>query len=709
MLSALMSASGRSRERFVQTWAETLAGVGPVSVNAAEQGQRLRALAARLVAALAADPFEARAGFEIGEGLVAAHLSSSVALDQTMRLIGEHLAEQADPACVDRHSRVAALQGKVAAGYTHAAQRLLLDEQQQLRDAMSEAQAQVEARFRALFAGAAVGMGICEVSGRILEVNQALADLLGYSIEELRQFNVRQFAHPDDAPETWISFAQIARGEKSHARREKCFFRKDGSSIYTDMTTSLLRDSDGRPLYMVSIMQDVTEQHRLHARLRDQALHDPLTGLPNRRLFLERIAEVFDNGPADRRVGLCYLDLDGFKAVNETLGHDAGDRLLRAVATRMNGCVSELGHLVARLGGDEFLVLVAESGGTSEVVDVARAVLASLDATFQIDGHCLATSASVGVVERPVAGTSVADIMKAADTTLQWAKSAGKRRWVLFDPERHDREIARYTLAATMPAALDRGEFTVEYQPLVRMADGALLGVEALVRWHHPRFGRLLPGCFIDIAEETGLIVPLGQWVLEEACRQASTWQLDHAGRGPFVSVNLAVRQVQDAAIVDAVAQILDREGLDPSLLQLELTESALMATAGEPLETIRALASMGLRIAIDDFGTGYSNLANLCNLPVHTLKLARQFIDGLCGPDGEDPAKERIVATLIRLAHGLGLSATAEGVETAAQAERLRDLRFDTAQGWHFGRPGPPGEITGMLLANRVGASAVR
>lgn len=576
----------------------------------------------------------------------------------------------------------------------------------QVREDTYAADVDADARFRALFIDAAVGMGICDTSGQIIDANQALADMLGYTTDELRRLNVRQFAHPDDLPDTWTSFAEIAQGKRSHSRREKPFRRKDGATIYADMTTSLLRDGEGRPRHMVSIMQDVTERRLLHGRLAYQAVHDPLTGLPNRRLFFERMTDIFRLADPDRRLGLCYLDLDGFKVVNDTMGHDAGDRLLVAVADRIQDRISRLGHLLARVGGDEFAILVDASTGTDELVGVADAALDALDSPVRISGHALSISASIGIVERPVAGTSVADIMKAADTTLSWAKADGKRRWTLFDAERHSHEVARYALAASMPNALSRGEFVVEYQPLVRLADNAVLGVEALIRWRHPQFGLLPPSRFIDIAEETGLIVQLGQWVLEEACQQAVRWQVEDLTDGPFVSVNLAVRQIQDPGIVATVARTLDRIELDPRLLQLELTESAFMAAAGPPLENLRELLAMGLSIAIDDFGTGYSNLAYLSDLPVQTLKLAGPLVDGLRGPPGSNAAKERIVAAVVTLAHDLGLIATAEGVETAEQADRLRKLRCDIAQGFHFGRPLPAEEVTRLLARHdRLGS----
>ncbi len=434
---------------------------------------------------------------------------------------------------------------------------------------------------------------------------------------------------------------------------------------------------------------------RLQGMLRHQATHDPLTQLPNRTLFLDELTRALSDG-ADR-VGICYLDLDGFKVVNDSLGHDVGDRLLVAVANRLHRSVSRHGHLVARMGGDEFVVLVHRPAGTRTVVEVADAALAAFSAPVEIGGHNLSVSASIGVVERPTAGTSAAELMKAADITLYWAKSDGGNRWALYEEERNARDVARYTLSATMPAALRRGEFFLQYQPLVRLADNSLMGLEALVRWRHPEHGLIPPGRFIELAEETGLIVGLGRWVLAQACRQADVWRREFPVP-VLMSVNLAVRQLRDPGLVGDVKRILVETGLPPDALQLEVTESAVMGRAGEPLDALFALADMGIRIVVDDFGTGYSNLAYLPRLPLQGLKIAGSFIGGVGLEPEPDPVAEQIVTSVVDLAHTMGLTVTAEGVETSAQAERLRAIGCDAAQGWHFAKAMPPEEIPRLL-----------
>jgi len=311
-----------------------------------------------------------------------------------------------------------------------------------------------------------------------------------------------------------------------------------------------------------------------------------------------------------------------------------------------------------------------------------------------VGGHRLMVSASMGLVERAVSTATPAETMRDADVTLHWAKVDGKNRWAAFDPERNAREIARITLSAAMPMALERNEFYVDYQPIVRLGrypGGQLLGVEALVRWAHPEFGRIPPDQFIGLAEETGLIVPLGRWVLATACAQAVTW-LD-AGAEVIVSVNLAARQVAEPGLVDDIQEVLRETRLPATSLQLELTESAIMGTTGEPLAALRKLVDLGVRIAIDDFGTGYSNLAYLRHLPVHALKIAGSFVEGL--QSGERSSVDaRIVTALVSLAHTLGLEVVAEGVETTEQAELLTAIGADSAQGWLYAKPGPPEDL---------------
>ena len=696
---------------LTSAWAKAIAHLSYLPVGVLEVQRQLEPLAETLAAALLADPFASVAGHRVGEQLVELHFTDTAALQASVELLAEPLLGRLGlPADGEHLARLAELRGALAAGYADGLRDRTRTEQETIsravlmaRDHAEQAQRCSEARFRAVFETSAIGIAIGDLDGRITDANSALLEMLGCTLAELRHRSITDFVHHEDAASVRTAHRELIGNGGDHVRLDRRFHRKHGEVLWSHLTLSLIRDDNGAPRYQVAMLEDVTERHQLQTRLRHQALHDPLTGLPNRALFLERLQAVFDTVTPQARVGLCYLDLDGFKIINDSLGHDVGDQLLQAVACRLDRCVAGRDRLVARMGGDEFVILVERSGGTPEVVAVAERVLAALVPPIRIAGHELVVTASVGVVERTVAGTVPADLMRDADITLYWAKGDGKGRWALFDPERTAHELARFTLTATMPAALDRDEFTLEYQPLVRLADGAVVGVEALVRWNHPVFGRLPPGQFIGLAEETGSIVPLGRWVLEQACRQARRWYELVGERAPFVSVNLAVRQLRDPDLVADVRRILADSGIAPGRVQLELTETAVMTQVDEALETLHALAGMGVRIAIDDFGTGYSNLAYLRRLPVHELKIAGSFVAGLREDGdgrggGRDPVDEQIVRALVSLAHTLGLTVTAEGVETMAQAQRLRDLGCDHAQGWYFAHPTAPDEVTRAL-----------
>lgn len=568
--------------------------------------------------------------------------------------------------------------------------------------------------FQAAFATAPLAMAVVDRDGTVVTANESLAMLLGVEVRAFAGRSASELVDLASDARTWHAYREVLRGRQARLRCTRRLKHPDGHSLWVQITVTPLPPQEEAVLVSVA---DIGPRRELQARLRHLQMHDPVTRLPNRTLFFERLtaaleAEAYEDGGTGR-IGLCYLDLDGFKAVNDTLGHRVGDRLLAAVAERLTRCADEAGHaratspLVARLGGDEFALLVEDSTGTEQVADLAESVLKALQAPFDLSGQRLSLSASIGVVERRATGTTATGLMQAADTTLYWAKADGKGRWTLFDPERNAHRMTRQALSSTLRSAVERGEFALEYQPLVGMEDGGVHGVEALVRWNHPRFGMLTPNRFIGLAEEDGSIVQLGRWVLATACRQARRWQLDHPDAPPlFVSVNVAVRQVWDSDLVADVAEILAETGLAPHLLQLELTESAVMGSAGRPLQALQALSDMGVRIAIDDFGTGYSNLAYLSRLPVSVLKLDGSFVRGFQyeNADGSsahpNPADEVIVEALIQLAHRLGLTVTAECVETASQASRLRGIGCDTGQGWLYSRPVAPDRISALLTS---------
>ncbi|MEV5377852.1 histidine kinase [Streptosporangium nondiastaticum] len=553
--------------------------------------------------------------------------------------------------------------------------------------------------FRAAFNAAQLAMAVVGRDGRVRTANHALGALLGTDPARLADAPAAEFTGLREDSRTWSAYREVLLGRRERLHCTRRLKHTGGQGVWAEVIVTPLPDSCDTLLSVA----DISDRRDLRARLRHLRMHDPVTRLPNRSLFFERLttalatASAADGGTG--RIGVCYLDLDGFKAINDTLGHRAGDRLLGAVARRLSECAAPGGHLVARLGGDEFALLVEESEGTEQLVRLAACVQDRLQRPFEVAGQRLSVSASIGVVERPAAGTHATELMQAADTTLYWAKADGKARWTLFDPERNAHRMTRQALSSTLRPAVERGEFVLQYQPLVGLVDGVVRGVEALVRWRHPQFGVLPPNRFIGLAEETGAIVPLGRWVLGTACRQARRWQLEHPAEPIVVSVNVAVRQVWDSDLVSDVAAILAETGLPPRLLQLELTESAVMGSAGRPLQQLRQLSDMGVAIAIDDFGTGYSNLAYLSRLPVSTLKLDGSFVRGFRAEEPPNPADETIVEALVQLAHRLGITVTAECVESAEQAERLGRIGCDTGQGWFYSRPVPADSISSLLM----------
>ncbi len=499
--------------------------------------------------------------------------------------------------------------------------------------------------------------------------------------------------------------AAIAESDRAALGRPKPFgfesspFHLAGDDSQRIFTKKLIvRGADGEADYLLSIIEDVTERVRAESRLSYQAHHDALTGLANRVLFTERIGTALTcMTGAEERLAVMLLDLDRFKSVNDSLGHPVGDGLLKGVAQRLQACLSE-NDLVARLGGDEFAILQVTGGEQrDEAIALANRVLDSLASTFDIDGHQIITGASIGIALAPSHGTDVDQLMKHADLALYQAKSGGRNRYCVFDLSMEKEAHARHALELDLRHAIARGEFEMHYQSIFEVADGRASGVEALVRWRHPRRGIVSPVEFIPLAEETGLIVPLGEWILQQVCRDGSALPPDIK-----VAVNLSPVQFGKGDLVGTVSRALADSSFPPHRLELEVTESVLLHNNDENISTLVALKSLGVSIVLDDFGTGYSSLSYLRVFPFDKIKIDRSFVKELS--TRSDCAA--IVCAITSLARTLNIATTAEGVETQDQYQLLRAAGCSLVQGYLLSRPMPPAELLGTD-AFRSGAAA--
>lgn len=533
---------------------------------------------------------------------------------------------------------------------------------------------------------------VTDHENRIVMVNQAFTALTGYSPEEVMGRNPRILSAGNTPRETYQKM-WVAIQERGHWQGEVWDRRKDGVVYPKLLSISVLKDGEGRLSHHIACFTDITEHKEAESRIRYLALHDTLTGLPNRLSLQERLRQALQAAQRRREVlGVIFIDLDRFKLINDTLGHHAGDALLVQLGRRLREAVRS-DDVVARLGGDEFVVVVTGAPSSAVILEVAQKVLEILRQPYEIEGQSLHTTPSLGLSFFPGDGEDGDTLMRNADVAMYHAKALGRNNLQCFEPSLNAAAADRLALENNLPRALAQGEFVLHYQPQIDAESGCLVGVEALVRWMDPERGLVPPDRFIPVAEETGLIVPLGAWVLEEACRQRQAWY--QQGLPPFrVAVNLSALQLQQEGFAGQVADLLKRYGLSPADLELEITESAAM---GNPLETINLLKkirAMGIPLAIDDFGTGYSSLAYLKLLPIDSLKLDRSFVKDI--ESNEDDAV--ICAATIALAHALGLTVVAEGVESTAQENYLLRLGCDQLQGYRYSRPLPEPELARLL-----------
>ena len=567
---------------------------------------------------------------------------------------------------------------------------------------LRRAGAQRSAQFRSLVHNASDLITVVGVQGSIRYQSPSASKLVGVTSEALLGTDYLDVVDPEDRQLLEIVFAGLVGSPGGSTTAEYRVRHTDGSSRFVEsIVSNLLDDSTVKGLVLNT--RDVTERKNLEEELAHQAFHDSLTGLSNRAVFRDRLDHALGLSIRhERSLAVLLLDLDSFKTVNDSLGHNVGDELLVAVGARIEGCARS-SDTVARLGGDEFVVLLEEDVDERRSRSVATRMLKVLAEPFEVSDREVFIGASVGIAVSDGGSVDADELIRNADTAMYAAKAAGRGRYEIFQPAMHVRALERFEVQADLRRALGRAEFRLQYQPIVDFATGAIQGVEALIRWMHPSRGLLPPGDFIDAAEETGLIVPMGMWVLEEACRQTVTWREEYPQAASlWVSVNLSTRQLLESDLVARVREVLERSGLNPSALVLEITEGSLLQGVAETIEKLRGLKSLGVRLAIDDFGTGSSSLGHLRQFPIDVLKIDKSFVDEIATTGSEGPA---LVRAVVDLAKTLQLETVAEGIEEIEQLTELRSAGCLSGQGFLFARPLQPGAM-GPLLQRGAQAS---
>jgi diguanylate cyclase (GGDEF)-like protein/PAS domain S-box-containing protein len=678
----------QSRELLARTWTYQLSGVALVPLTPEEVGRELRDQLDVLCSVLPRDPFDAAAVEQVGEHIVAMGYVGEDGLRRTVEVLGKGLPAlpEFQPAGAPVE-RIALGIGALATGFLTANRRVVFEQQEQMNLALLKAVRDAkwniresEARFDEVVTSSASGIMIVGLDGRLVRTNGAIGDILGYTVDELTGTNLFDLVHPDTVEMLREAMRAVIEGGRDRVRQSQRLLRKDGDVARISLTASLLRDPDGAPNHFVSVVEDGTELMLLQGELSRQALHDVLTGLPNRQFFSTHLESAVRRADPVHGVTLLHLDLDAFGMVCNSLGHGAGERLLVHTAQRLKSVLAREKAMIARFEGDEFGILVENTAATPDLATITAAINGVLAEPVYVDGHGLAVSTSIGVVQG-VPGTreDPAELLRAAGQALRRAKSKGRGQWELFDPNEDSADRAAQALAVTMPGAWEQGDITVRYRPVVRLADGGVAGVEAVLHWAGPA-GPVPHERCVELAERTGLILPLGGWLLGSACDQARWWQRN--GATSPLTVALTAHQARDADLVSRVVQVLDRARLQASKLVLSVPVDVVRVP--EVADNLGVLTEMGVRTALDDFGLGPDDLAAAQDHSVHAIRVAGRLVDH------QTRTRADYVVALVPALRDIGAVIVVDGISTAEQATWWREAGADLATGPHFGSPSP-------------------
>jgi diguanylate cyclase (GGDEF)-like protein/PAS domain S-box-containing protein len=685
---------------FARRWTEVIGATVPAGVTAAALQELLADFTARLRRVLTAEVFDPAVARQVGRELVENDLvggdrGCAAALERSIRVVGEELLprfglEERD----EPRARLVPVLAAVAAGYGDA----LSDQRERTRSAdvhrLEEALRASEARFRAVFGSSAAAIVVSGLDGRVIDANDALRELLGHDDERLRDMSLTDLVHPDDRQGVVDGLLRLADPAVAQHRDEVLLLGADGEAVAALLVVSAVRDPDGAPVHHVSMAVDVDDVRALQSQLLRQSLNDVQTGFANRAQFVGWLENATGTrGP--EVLALLHVDLDGFGVVNNAFGHEAGDRLLVRVAGHLRDVFDGVGQ-VARIGADEFGVLIRDPADTRAVIDLAEQAVERVGEALWIGEDGVGVTASVGVVVRPARGGNAPGLLRAAALALGWAKRDGGAQWALYDERRDERERERHALAASVPGALENGEFCVEYEPVRSLSDHRLVAVEAHLRWNHPRLGVLPPERFLEPAARTGAAVRLGSWLLERACAEAGGWHAEFGDRAPVLSVDLGQRQCQDPELVGVVLRVLRESGLPANRLRFELDERLPPSLGEDQVEALEILTGHGVGLLLDQ--RGGAGVDRPHRLPLSGVRFGGAAVHGLAGAS---PAAEAASAALLSPAARVpGVDVFAGDVRSPVEERRLAELGVAAAQGPHLGGPMTADEVREALAA---------
>ena len=563
-----------------------------------------------------------------------------------------------------------------------------------------------EDKFRRAFDHAAIGMAIVSLSGEILKINRSFEQLVGFSDAELTDINFESLLPEYETASYRREVTKLFYGAAESVQIEQKLMRRNGDHAWVLWTASMIPAVADEGAQYIFQFQDITDKKRAERRLAFDALHDALTGLPNRTLFLEKLQVAFRN--AQRASGVsfavCSLDFDRFKLVNDSFGHSIGDKLLVEIAARLRSLIPN-GDAIARLSGDEYTILIENIDDVEDAVSISESIRNSMARPFDFDECRIQSTVSIGIAPWSKHYDQPEMILRDADTALSEAKHAGRDRCEVFSSEMREASVKFLENDTDLRGAAERGEFRAFYQPIVELKTGRLAGFEALIRWEHPNRGQVSPGEFIHVAEETGLIFQIGEWMLRQTCRQLAAWQRAHVeANNLWIAVNVSAKQFMQADVEHVVSRLINETGVRADSIKLEITESAMAENLSHVASVMTKLKRLGIRLSIDDFGTGYSSLSNLHLLPLDTLKIDRSFVNHMTA----STENREIIKTVASLASSLNLEIVAEGVETEEQLHQLRDLGCDYGQGFYFAPPLDAPAAEALIGFSRLSSIAI-